>query len=392
MTPRRPAAELHATAEARRVAEAVARPAAGEVDRHARFPHEAIGALREAGLLGALVPAELGGHGCSPSSVARMTAILGRACASTAMIFAMHQMQVLPLLRHAGDRASFREFLRAVAARGLLIASGTSETGTYGDLRSSIAAVESDGSRCRLRKACTAISYGAEADAILVTARREPNAHPGDQVFILLPREEYRLEQTAAWDTLGMRGTCSPPFTLEADFAPDRILPVPFKEIAARTLVPFGHLLWSAVWLGIAADAVSVCRRLVRSDARRAPGTTPPASAVLVDACAKLQDLRSLVAGYDLEEPPADADGPARGSAVSAAVRVNTLKIRASRLACEICLDCLAAAGLRAYTDAAPTGLGRHIRDVLSAPILISTSRLTAITGTLLLIDGGDEL
>ena len=48
-----------------------------------------------------LVPAELGGEGARAADVADVCAILGRACASTAMIFAMHQVKLACLARHA---------------------------------------------------------------------------------------------------------------------------------------------------------------------------------------------------------------------------------------------------------------------------------------------------
>ena len=50
---------------ARRIAATVAGPAADAVDRDARFPHEAIAAMREARMLGAAVPRELGGRGAT---------------------------------------------------------------------------------------------------------------------------------------------------------------------------------------------------------------------------------------------------------------------------------------------------------------------------------------
>ena len=46
-----------------RIGRDVAGPAADSVDREARFPREAITALREEQLLSALVPKELGGAG-----------------------------------------------------------------------------------------------------------------------------------------------------------------------------------------------------------------------------------------------------------------------------------------------------------------------------------------
>ena len=46
---------------------------ADEVDRDARFPVEAFDTMRKAGLLAALVPAELGGAGASLREVAQVT-------------------------------------------------------------------------------------------------------------------------------------------------------------------------------------------------------------------------------------------------------------------------------------------------------------------------------
>ena len=120
---------------ARRISAAVAGPAADEVDRDARFPHEAIAALREEGLLGALVPRHFGGQGADISEIATVCEILGRACASTAMIFAMHQIEVICLVRHGLSTPFFRDYLADLVRRQWLIASATSEIGVGGDLR-----------------------------------------------------------------------------------------------------------------------------------------------------------------------------------------------------------------------------------------------------------------
>src|SRR5450631_3165706 len=87
-------------AEIRRIAEEVAGAAAEEVDREARFPAEALAALRSAGALSAAVPEALGGDGVSLEMIARSCFELGRRCSSTAMVFAMHQIQVITIARH----------------------------------------------------------------------------------------------------------------------------------------------------------------------------------------------------------------------------------------------------------------------------------------------------
>jgi acyl-CoA dehydrogenase len=67
---------------------------ADAVDRDARFPHEAIDAARSERLLSLLVPVELGGEGASVSDIVDICYALGRACGSSAMVFAMHQIMV----------------------------------------------------------------------------------------------------------------------------------------------------------------------------------------------------------------------------------------------------------------------------------------------------------
>src|SRR5262245_44350659 len=70
---------------------AVAAANAGAVDRDARFPGEAIAAARSQRLLGIMVPHAFGGEGARVTDAADVCYVLGRACASTAMIYAMHQ-------------------------------------------------------------------------------------------------------------------------------------------------------------------------------------------------------------------------------------------------------------------------------------------------------------
>ena len=76
------------------IAAAAAAAAADRVDRQARFPAESFATLRAERLMSILVPADLGGEGATISDVVDICYMLGRACASTAMIYAMHQIMV----------------------------------------------------------------------------------------------------------------------------------------------------------------------------------------------------------------------------------------------------------------------------------------------------------
>ena len=97
---------------------------AADVDLQARFPKETVDAFRAEGLLVALVPTELGGLGHDLRAAAAVVRTVGRYCASSAMILAMHHIQVACLVRH-GRSEALRDFARRVAAEQLLLASAT---------------------------------------------------------------------------------------------------------------------------------------------------------------------------------------------------------------------------------------------------------------------------
>ena len=92
--------------------------------------------------------------------------------------------------------------------------------------------------------------------------RRSPDADSGDQVLVLTHFSEMEREAMGEWDTLGMRGTCSPGFVVRAKCLADQVLPVPFATIAAETMVPVSHDLWGHVWLGIATEAFDLQQHL----------------------------------------------------------------------------------------------------------------------------------
>jgi acyl-CoA dehydrogenase len=98
-------------AKAERVA-AIAATHAAEVDSASRFPAEAIDAARQEGLLGMMVPRDLGGEGASLGEVMDVCYKLGRACSSTAMIFAMHQTKVACVVRHGRGNPWHERMLR----------------------------------------------------------------------------------------------------------------------------------------------------------------------------------------------------------------------------------------------------------------------------------------
>lgn len=372
----------------RRIATDVASRHATDVDTKARFPSESIAALREAGVLSAPVPRELGGAGCGLRELSQLCATLAQACGSSGMVLAMHFIQVGCIARHGLASSFFRDYLRQVVDEQPLLASITSEVGTFGETRTSLCAVERHGERFVLNKDATTGSYCAHAEAMAVTCRRDAEAAPGDQVLVLVRREDATLVQTTTWDTLGMRGTCSPGFRLESSGPAEQILPEPYADISARTMVPYSHTLWAALWWGIAADAVGRASTYVRGEARKKPGTVPPTATRLAEVTVQLQGMRhqwqSVAQAFD--EAAGTPEGEQDLQGIAWALRLNNLKIACSESAPQIVHRALQIVGILGYKNDSPFSLGRHYRDSLSASLMVSNDRIASKNASMLLV------
>ncbi|MHB8283775.1 MAG: acyl-CoA dehydrogenase family protein [Caulobacteraceae bacterium] len=355
----------------------IARAHAVDVDAQPRFPDEALAAMKALGLLGLMAPQPLGGEGASVSQLADVCYRLGGACPAAAMIFAMHQIKVACLVRHSEGSSWHKEFLRLIAHDQLLLASSTTEGAGGGDVRSSSAPIEQSDGHISLVRDATVMSYGEQADAVVTTARRAPDAAAADQALVVFTRDQYTLERTNDWDTLGMRGTCSAGFILKAKAPVDQILPVRYADIHAHTMTPVAHLLWTAVWAGVAASAVERARRCLRKPLRNANFQLPLGLTHFTQATSSLRLLRALLADA-LARFEALASTPGGLTSPSQQTAVTLLKVQASELAVDTVMSAMRACGLSGYRNDGPASLGRHLRDILSAPIMINNDRLLA--------------
>jgi acyl-CoA dehydrogenase len=380
------ARDVDFVAAVRAIADEVAAASAADVDSRARFPVEAVDALRTAKALSAFVPEELGGAGVSLPAVAEACLELGRRCGAAAMVFAMHQIQVVTIARHADRDSWHAEYLSRLVDEQRLIASATSEVGTGGDMGRSVAAVEQlEDDRCGFEKQAPTVSYGEFADDLFTTLRRGPDAEPGDQVIVLTHREQATLEQMGTWDPFGMRGTCSPGFRIRAVFEPAQILATPFPRVAAESMVPVSHILWSHVWLGIATDAFDRARAFVRAAAKRTPGEPPPTAQRLSHLLSELSLLRAEVESALQAFVAADEDRD-RLSTVASALRFNNLKIAASEQTPRVCAGAMSICGIVGYKNDTDFSIGRHLRDAMSASLMIANERIHQTNAGLLLI------
>lgn len=359
----------------------IARATAEAVDAEGRFPAETLAALKAHGLLSFLIPSHLGGPGGTLAQAAAQCQALGAACGSSAMILAMHHIQIASLVRHSAVNGWHADFLRHIHREQLLLASVTSEEGVGGSIRTSQCAIDRRGDQFIVTKRGTAISYGASADALLLTARAHGGANPGDQVMVVLDRPDFALERTNLWDAMGMRGTGTEAFVVSGRGSISQIIPAPFAEIAAATMTPVSHILWSAVWTGIAGDAVNRAWTFLRSKRKPGETETPQGALILAEAVETLQmaeaRLRGAISRFDWTQSTAPS--------FAGAAFDNGLKTSVSEACLQVARQAMSVCGFAGYARSGEFSVARHVRDLTSAPLMIANARIREGAARLLL-------
>jgi acyl-CoA dehydrogenase len=197
---------------------------------------------------------------------------------------------------------------------------------------------------------------------------------------------QHALEPTGSWDPLGMRGTCSPGNVVRAEFPVEQVLPTQFARVMNESMVPISHILWSHLWLGIATDAFARARAFVRAAAKRKPGEPLPAAIRLSELMSELSLLRAEVYSALSEFHEASLGDRARLSEMATILRFNNLKIAASEQAPRVCQGALGVCGIVGFKNDTPFSVGRHLRDTMSACLMVANERIHQTNASLLLI------
>jgi len=378
--------------EVKRIATEVAGPNSIDVDQNSRFPIESLTALKAAKILSAGLPEHLGGGGMNILELGELCRILATQCASSAMVLGMHYIKVSSIVHYGRGNEYLENYLRSLFEQQRLVGSVTSEEGIGGNLRNSITAVEAYDDRFKLVKQSTCLSYGAEADDLLITCRRNKDAAASDQVVVLALKGDFSLEQTGEWDAMGMRGTCSPPFKVTVDADICQVFEPSFAEIAARIMVPDTHYIWSNIWLGIACDAASRARSLVQSKGRKNPAQLPDTAKDLAELEIRLDRFKDTVKSVGERYLKAHLDNDDEQlSSMAFSLKINALKLNASQLVTDICMRAMVICGFAGYLNNSPYSIARHLRDALSAAPMIGNGRIIETNATHLLALKGEK-
>ena len=317
------------------------------------FVAENFATLRQAGLVEAGVPAELGGGGADVDELSAMLRTLAHHCGSTALAFAMHNHQVaIPAWRWTHQKlAAMEPLLKRIASeRIFLLTSGGSDW-----IGGSGKATKVDGGyRIDARKVFTS---GAPTGDLLMTSAVLDTPEGAFVLHFGVPMSSPHVQVLDTWRALGMRGTGSHDVLIDGHVVPDAAVALkrkagewhPLFQIIATIAFP---LIYSA-YLGVAESA----RELALQFARRKEPTRH-----VVELAGRM-DTELAGARLGLEHMLAAVRLNAPSAATVNQVMIGKALVTRHALAA---VDCAmeAAGGVGFYRSA---GLERKFRDIQAA-------------------------
>jgi len=321
--------------------------------------------LAEHDLLALTAPLDYGGKGQSMADAVALTFAMARRNGSAGLTFAMHTGQVHAWGAHVKGNAYLADQLRALIASRRLVASVVSEPQTGGDIHRATAELGDV-----LQKTTSNTSYVPQAGAFLVTAMDLSGPRPV-QRLVMVRADATDAREVRRNPLMGMTHIHNASWQFRFTYPPEAVFTEPFTTIASATMTQATHLLWAALWSGLAARALDTAHKFVKAE-------LPPD--ITAQMQVKLSELRNR--HYVLNALIRDNLTPA-ASPLAAAANINRLKIVGSEAATEIALGCLNLIGLRAYAEHGPYSLSEVLRDTLSGPLMVANSRLQTNTASI---------
>ncbi|MGA8113954.1 MAG: acyl-CoA dehydrogenase family protein [Actinocatenispora sp.] len=283
-------------------------------DRDGALPAADLAELRDAGLLGLMVPARLGGPGAGFADYAEVAMELGRGNGATALIFNMHA-SVTGALAHTPDELAralgapdayfaARDEILSGALGGARYAVAMSERGAGSRLSEMATRYRPDGDGFLIQGEKTFVSGAEGADGYLVAAR---SADEPDRVsqFLVPPGDGVTVEPN--WDSMGMRATASHDLRLSVRVGPAALLGgiEGLAVLVAQVMPQWLVASYAAVYVGVAQAALDAAVSHVES---RGLGRLPAVRARLgrADADVAAARLTVLEAARRVDEQPGD--------------------------------------------------------------------------------------
>jgi len=205
-----------AVLKAQEIASRVLAPSAGQNDKAGRFSTEAVESLGESGLLGLMLPVDVGGSGLGPRTFAAVVATLAEADASVAMVYLMHVLGATAISAARPSAAqAVTPILREIGAGRHLSTLAFSEAGSRSHFWAPVSRAHRNGNGVRISAKKSWVTSAGHAQSYVVSSLAPEGAGPTDSTLYVLPAKTRGLSVVAPWDGLGLRANASAPIALE---------------------------------------------------------------------------------------------------------------------------------------------------------------------------------
>jgi alkylation response protein AidB-like acyl-CoA dehydrogenase len=243
------------------IANRVLAPAATQNDKTGRFSAEAVKSLGESGLLGLMLPMDVGGSGLGPRTFAAVTATLAEADASVAMVYLMHILGTAMISAARPSAAStVTPILREIAAGRHLSTLAFSETGSRSHFWTPMSRAHRNGKGVRISAKKSWVTSAGHAQSYVVSSLSPEGVGPTDSTLYLLPAETRGLSVAGPWDGLGLRANASAPIALNECEVPSNFQLTDDGagfQAMLNVVLPLFNLGTAAVALGLCRAAVA---------------------------------------------------------------------------------------------------------------------------------------
>jgi alkylation response protein AidB-like acyl-CoA dehydrogenase len=249
-----------AVLKAREIASGVLAPSAGQNDKAGRFSIEAVASLGESGLLGLMLPVDVGGSGLGPRTFAAVIASLAEADASVAMVYLMHVLGATAIAAaRPGATRAVTPMLKEISAGRHLSTLAFSEAGSRSHFWAPLSRAHRNGNGVRISAKKSWVTSAGHAHSYIVSALAPEGVGATDSTLYLLPAQTRGLSVAGPWDGLGLRANASSPVTLE-----DCEVPSDFQLTDDGAGFPaMLNVVLPLFNLGTASVALGLCRAAV---------------------------------------------------------------------------------------------------------------------------------
>ena len=250
-----------AVLKAQEIASRVLAPSAGQNDKAGRFSTEAVESLGAAGLLGLMLPMDIGGSGLGPRTFASVAATLAEADASVAMVYLMHILGTATIAAaRPGAAQAVTPILQQIGAGRHLSTLAFSESGSRSHFWAPLSRARRNGNGVRVSAKKSWVTSAGHAQSYVVSSLAPEGAGPTESTLYLVTAETRGLSVAGPWDGLGLRANASAPIALD-----DCQVPSPFQltddgagfQMMLNVVLPLFNLGTASVALGLCRAAVS---------------------------------------------------------------------------------------------------------------------------------------